>query len=163
MSTRIPSSLKWLIDKRARLAGEIEKTKKALETANQLVEELKNLEETLSAIDKTFELHNIRIDVNLIRSIDSKYVRLKLPHGSITDSIVTCLKIYGDINPVPKSEIVRFLIARHYSFDEKEEPYSQIARSVTKALNRMCRNGDIQRFHSLGASEEGLWKLKQHS
>jgi len=83
MSTRIPPSLKWLIDKRARLAGEIRKTKLAVERAHLIVNELKALEETLSALDKTFELHDIRIDVNLIKPVNSKYVRLSLPHGSL--------------------------------------------------------------------------------
>lgn len=57
MTPKIPSSLKWLIDKRARLQGEIQKTRASLATAKQLIEELSKLEADLVAIDHSLRLH----------------------------------------------------------------------------------------------------------
>lgn len=51
MAPKIPSSLKWLIDKCARLDAEIKKTRASLSSAKQLIEELSKLEDDLAAID----------------------------------------------------------------------------------------------------------------
>lgn len=74
MTPKIPSPLKWLIDKRVRLAGEIRKTRSALATAKQLIEELSKLEDDLAAIDRSLGLHEIQIQVDYIQPIRSHYV-----------------------------------------------------------------------------------------
>lgn len=161
MSTRIPPSLKWLIDKRARVSGEIEKTKKSLKTAHQLIDELKELEDTLSAIDKTFELHEIQIDKSLIRPINSKYLRLKIPYGGINNAIITCLKLYKSDFPVPKADILNFVIAKYYDYEVDAVPGKQIARCVHNGLNRLYHAGTIVRCHNPKSNDEGLWKLSK--
>lgn len=159
MSTRIPPSLKWLIDKRARISGEIEKTRKSLDRAHELINEMHDLEETLSAIDKTLSLHELQIDKTLIRPIKSHYVRLKIPYGGINHTILTCLKLYSDGPPVSKSAINNFVIARYYDPNEKSVPFKQIARSIHQSLNRLHADGKIKRFHNPSLNDEGLWKL----
>lgn len=106
MSTKIPSSLKWLIDKRARLDAEIEKTQSSNEKAKKLTKELASLKKSLLAIDKALEMHEISVDVNLIKSIKSHYKRIDLPHGELTRCILTCLRKYQGVQPVEKAEIV---------------------------------------------------------
>lgn len=161
MSTRIPPSLKWLIDKRARLEGEILKTKKSLNQAHKLIDELNNLNETLAAIDKTLELHEIKINVHYIQPIKSKYVRLKLPYGALTKGILICLRLYTtDGNPINKSEIIEFIIARYTEFDEPEINRGQIAISIKKTLQRLLKSGVVKRYHELDGSCDGRWSIQ---
>src|SRR5574340_341251 len=112
MTPKIPSSLKWLIDKRARLAGEIRKTRSALATAKQLIEELSKLEDDLAAIDRSLGLHEIQIQVDYIQPVRSRYVRIKLPRGELTKSILLCLRLREGV-PARMSEIGAFIEARH--------------------------------------------------
>ncbi len=122
MSNRIPPSLNWLIDKRARVSGEIEKTKRSLKQAQLLIAELEELEAKLKAIDTTLNLHDIQVDISLIKPITSSYYRLKIPYGELTKSILTCIKLYGTLSPVSKSTIVDFVITRHFDYDADDVP-----------------------------------------
>lgn len=160
MSTRIPSSLKWLIDKRARLHGEIIKTQNSIARAHLLIDELNNLNEALEAIDKTLELHEIKIDVTYIDPINTKYVRLDLPHGAITNAVLTCLRLNTDPNrPIAKSQIVEFLIARHSELEAPTIPKAQVSASVKDALRRLYRNGLIKRHHKPTGNNGGSWSV----
>lgn len=159
MTNRIPPSLAWLIDKRARIAGEIEKTRKSLIKAQKLIDELKELEKLLTAIDTTLELHDIKIDISLIEPIQSQSVRVKIPHGQLTRSILTCIKLYGDEVAVSKSTILDFVIARHYELGADEVSKSKIADSIHNRLKNLCNSGVITRCHSKDSNQEGLWKL----
>jgi len=161
MNKRIPPSLNWLIDKRARISGEIEKTKKSLKILRQLTKELKEVEANLSALDKAFELHEIQIDISLITPIKTKYSRLKIPHGEINKAVLTCLKLNSDSSSVPKNVIVDFLINQYYNSDQECIPYSEIGQSVSQALNRLYAKGLIQRLHDPNLNFEGHWKLKK--
>lgn len=159
MSIHIPPSLKWLIDKRARISGEINKTRKSLDRAHELINEMHDLEDTLSAIDKTLALHELQIDKTLIQPINSHYVRLKIPYGGINYGVLTCLKLYNEGSPVSKSTINSFIIAKYYNSDESGIPFKQIAISIHQALNRLHADGKIKRFHDPKLNGEGLWKL----
>ena len=161
MSNRIPPSLNWLIDKRARLAGEIARTKRSLENSNSLIKELESLEDTLLAIDKTLKLHDIQINVNFIKPIASKYVRIKLDHGQLSRSIIDCLRIYGEEGPVSKIQILEFIIARHYNFEEKNISYSKLTVSVKNGLQRLFYLGCITRHHNPSDNAVGLWSLSK--
>lgn len=59
MTGRLPPSLTWLIDKRARLDGEIKKMQGSVAHAKQLIQELSTIEEDLQAIDRALQLHTI--------------------------------------------------------------------------------------------------------
>jgi hypothetical protein len=81
MNARIPPSLKWLIDKHARISGKMEMTQKlplaqsvlaarlaaCLSDLNGLKAELADFQKDLSGIDRTMQLHDIRVNVELIR------------------------------------------------------------------------------------------------
>lgn len=70
MSSRIPPSLNWLINKRARLAGDITKAeKRANELYRLKLKEIEVLRRDLSIIDATIRLHEIQIDPKCIRPI----------------------------------------------------------------------------------------------
>lgn len=159
MANRIPPSLKWLIDKRARIAGEIAKTKRSLKTIQVLIKDLEDLEFKLQSIDATLELHDIKVDVDLIGNIETKHLRLNIPHGELTRSILTCIRIYGENGPVSKVRIVDFIIARHFDGNAEEITHAQIAKSVQIRLKCLHRAGRLNRHHSAITSEFGLWSL----
>ena len=93
MTNRISPSLNWLIDKPARIAGGIEKNRNTLCATKALIKELEDLEKKLTAVDTTLKLHDIKIDVNIIKSVKSKYYRLNIPHGELKKPILTCIKL----------------------------------------------------------------------
>jgi|WetSurMetagenome_2_1015567.scaffolds.fasta_scaffold25035_4 hypothetical protein len=159
MSTRIPSSLKWLIDTRARLDAEIQKTESSLAKAKDLIAELSSLKEKLAAIDQTLGLHEVKVDISLIQPIQSKYVRINLPHGELTRSILLCLRLHKDDRPVKMSEIVTFIASRHADLSAKKEQRVVLNRSVHNRLKLMARDGVIRRHHPLKSRYEGLWSL----
>lgn len=159
MSTKIPSSLKWLIDKRARLDAEIRKTEASLSKAKGLIEELSSLKESLSAIDRTLSLHEIIVDVSFIKPIQSKYVRVNLPHGELTRSILLCLRLHKDERPVTMSEIVSFIASRHADLSAKQDERVNLSRSVHYLLKNLARKGIIQRHHCPESNNEGVWSF----
>jgi alkyl hydroperoxide reductase subunit AhpF len=158
MSTRIPSSLVWLIDKRARLDAEIQKTEQSLLKVRELIKELSILKKDLLAIDKALELHEISVDVDLIKPKKSHYKRIDLPHGEITSSILACLRMGGG-QSVSKEEIIEFIVARHPNLMTTIGLHPYLSRSVYNSLKSLYRKGVIQRHHPQKTNSEGFWSL----
>jgi hypothetical protein len=159
MSTRIPSSLKWLIDKRARLDAEVQKTRASLANAKKLIKELSALEKDLSAIDMALRIHEIEVDPSLISPIKSHYHRINLPHGELTRCIFKCLRQHGPETPISKTEIVAFIEAEHPELINSVEVKTWLPRSVQYRLRCLYHQGAIKRHHKLGTNAEGLWSL----
>ena len=158
MSTRIPSSLVWLIDKRARLDAEIRKTQASIAKTKKLIDELSSLQESLLAIDKTLALHEINVDINLIEPVRSHYKRIDLPHGELTSSILACLRM-SESQPVSKKEILAFIVSRHPNLMTNIGINPWLSRSATNRLKSLSREGIIQRHHPQQTSSEGFWSL----
>ena len=90
---KLPTSLHWLIKKRGRIDGSIQKIESYLDKHRQVFEkyqELSNdlllLKETLASVDKTLELHEIQVDPQFIPTIHGRnhvtavsYTHLTLP------------------------------------------------------------------------------------
>lgn len=161
MANRIPSSLNWLIDKRARIAGEIEKTKRSLDKAQKLIDELKDLEIKLTAIDTALDLHTVKIDVSLIKPIASQYVRTKIPHGELTRSILNCIRTHQHNGPVSTQIILNYVITNHLDANFIIIPRNIVAKSVHNRIKNLCRNGTIDRCHDIKSNQYGLWKLSE--
>lgn len=158
MTPKIPSSLKWLIDKRARLDAEIQKTRKSLSSAKQLIDDLSKLEEDLAAIDRSLGLHEIHVQVENIQPIRSHYVRVKLPRGELTKSILLCFRLREGA-PVRMTEIVSFIEARHSELDASAGSRAVFHRSVHNRLKALYREGRLKRHHPPKCNTEGLWSL----
>jgi hypothetical protein len=90
MGTRIPPSLKWLIDKRRRLDHEFERLRRLPGDAKRL---LQQVEVSLAAIDQALKLHDIQVDVRNIRAVRSTPPKQHCqPRGELTATIVQALK-----------------------------------------------------------------------
>lgn len=155
---RLPSSLKWLIDRRARVAGEIEKIERLAAKCQRLLDEMRPLQDLLAAVDQTLGLHDIAVDVSLIPSIKSQDVRINLPHGELTRSILLCLQINAGV-PVSTDEIAAFIVARHADLECVASPAVALRRSVRYRLKNLCREGLVVPHHSLGGRQVGFWSL----
>lgn len=163
MSTRIPPSLKWLIDKRARLDAEIKKTDASLAKAKVLIKELAALKKDLKAIDHTLSLHEIQVDLALIQPVKTNHKRVDLPHGELTRCILECLRKNSGTRPVPKSEIDSFILSRHPHLASGHEQRVQLYQSIHSRLKNLAAEGVIQRHHNLVTCTEGLWSLPRIS
>ncbi len=157
MTNRIPPSLNWLIDKRARVSGEIAKTKKLMKKAEALIHDLEILEQKLKAIDSTLDLHEIKIDVNLINPIRSHELRLNLPYGQLSKSILTCIRLYEVNGPVSKNIIEKFIVDRYFEFDGENIKSGKIKRILNRTLNNLYHRGYLVRHHAGDSREIGSW------
>lgn len=161
---RLPPSLKWLIDRRGRVDGEIKKIKASLAICQTLSEALVPLEELLRSVDRTLALHEIKIDPDLIPSIRSQSVRINLPRGELGRAILLCLRL-NENSIVKSSDIAAFLIARYADLEAKPEVVSKLRKSIKNRLQALCREGVVKRLHNPVSSGDGLWELtrKPHS
>jgi hypothetical protein len=100
MPIKIPSSLKWLANKRARTAHNLELHKQRLEIINAEIVNLEpliqSLQADLDAIDRTISLHEIQLNPKKIPNIQSKPRQKGLAHGEITKHIFSYLKSQGE-------------------------------------------------------------------
>lgn len=160
MSTRIPSSLKWIIDKRARLDAEIQKTRVSIAEAKKLIKELSEIEKSLKAIDSALGLHEISVDIALISPLKSHYNRVNLPHGELTRLILMRLRQADGKEPVSKSDIIQFIKTKHPNLINELEVRTWLNHSVRYRLKSLCRDGLVQRHHDPSPTgAEGLWSL----
>jgi len=161
MTNRIPSSLNWLIDKRARLAGEIQRTKKTLLKVQHLVNKLKELETALEAIDKSLGLHEIQIDIQNIKPIKSHRFRSKFQHGEINNLVLSYLISKSGEDPISKSDILEYINLKHLEIDPEPLSYIQLSHCVKRSLNRLLRLNCISRCHHPITNQIGHWRVNE--
>lgn len=181
---RTPPSLKWLINKRARLLGEINKYENtrsermasaekavadathALNSARQRLaceqivrpKYLEALREDIKAIDNALALHDIQIDPEIIPQIRSQEAQKKLPHGVITRAIYEYFKVAGN-RPVSTTEIAMFVAVRN-NIETAGDIFQVFRTSVRYRLKNLCIEGKVERLHPPKTALEGRWKLK---
>lgn len=85
---RLPSSIDWLIKKRGRVDGSIQKieeylyrNKRVFEKYQQLTSELTLLRTTLASIDQTLRLHKLQIYPENIPTIHGRNPITDMRHG----------------------------------------------------------------------------------
>ncbi|WP_343741650.1 hypothetical protein [Herbaspirillum huttiense] len=167
---RLPHSLAWLISRRGRVAGDIQRIEKYFERHRRIFEkfrvlndELAQLKETLVSIDQTLSLHEVQIDPSNIPIIYSKKQRIQLPYGELTRLIYQRIRM-GNGAPVSSKEIVDFVI-QQYPFletnDAKEglKREDRVARRIHARLKTLCKAGKIERHHSKTSAQQGWWTL----
>lgn len=115
---RLPPSLNWLIDKRARIDGELQRTEKYLlknqrvfEKYLQMQREVPVLRNPLNSLDQILGLHEVQINPQLIPAIRGKACKHELPYDEITKSIFRRLQMADD-QPASSSEITEYLAQR---------------------------------------------------
>jgi len=124
MSTRIPSSLKWLIDKRARIAGKIKYQKKNLSQTEKVIEKLQG---HLDALDNTLELHDMKICGNEIQDIRYTSSKRLIPYGKMTRLIYEYLG--ASDTPKSTSEVADYVFKNANIKIESEKQYYHYRRA----------------------------------
>ncbi|WP_212786543.1 hypothetical protein [Ferrigenium kumadai] len=182
--TRTPPSLNWLINKRARLLGEINKLQKSLperlekaqlevaqaeirlaQAKEQLAYEktveariIQALHADLQAIDTTIGMHEILINPASIPPIRSHSTKRILPYGEITRCVFDCLKYAGG-GPLSTLEIAAF-IASNNDLELSGESFRTLGDCVRHRLKNLRAKGKVERVNETkGPNKEGLWAL----
>lgn len=181
---KTPPSLKWLIKKRARLHGELNalieslpRQQKILEDNIRLVEKtlrtidysirmqresckkIPELKKQIDALDIILGIHEVKIDISLIKPTPSltKGLKGQVPHGGLTKTILQCLSEAPNATK-GTSEIATY-IAVKYGLNADAHNLAELKRYTRKRLNALCRDNRVKRTHSLVTSEEGRWML----
>jgi hypothetical protein len=183
---RIPSSLKWLLTRRARLMGDkrkltarlpgvIAKIELELMQAQQRLESctrrlmiakqhgaarIKLIEHDLATIDNTIRLHDIgiAIDPELLRPIKTQEKGRVFSHGELTRSILQALK-YADGSTLTTTEIA-LIVAQNSGLEFSTEDLQGLRLSVRYRLKNLALTGDVQRMPTAKTSRDGRWAEK---
>lgn len=171
MSWRTPSSLKWLIIKRSRLSGELERLLPKLDALRAEFEQMEatmnGLRDQLAALDQTFLLHDIQIDPRGIEPvIPHRHPRL-FPNGHMGRHIRHILAERGSGEWTTTPEIAR-KIMEHLGMSESdgaEGVYRSIRRAVRNRLQSLMQAGEVER--AIGATtnkdapgeDQSRWRL----
>ncbi len=155
---RLPSSLKWLVDRRARVAGEIKKIEQLLARCQKLTNELSQLKGLLASLDETLGLHDIKIDPDNIKPIRSHEVRINLPHGELIRSVLTCLRL-NEGSPVSTDDIAAFVAARYADLNAEPVDFIKLRTSVRYCLKNQCKTGLVRRHHQGKIFKKGWWSI----
>ncbi|MDO9422454.1 MAG: hypothetical protein Q7T66_17470 [Herminiimonas sp.] len=162
---KLPTSLNWLINRRGRIDGSIQKIeryldkhRRAFEKFQELSNELSFLKETLVSIDTTMRLHKLQIDPQNIPTINGKNYLTDLPRGEITLLIYERVKMGGG-EPVCSKEIVEHILAYRKATGASPIPSISLSLMVSRRMNGLCRKGRLVRHHPQKTGTHGLWTL----
>lgn len=178
-----PSSLKWLIDRRARLSGEIEKVRRqqsAFEAEasaaikglqvdlskakqNRAIKQsaydchLQSLQAMLAAMDMVIQQHEVPVDPALIRAIREHENPAIGKRGHVTRLIFQCLRS-SDGNPKTTTEIASYVASR-LTQSRLIDDFAQFKYQIRKRLGHLVWEGRMDRVHAAQTSVEGRWRL----
>jgi hypothetical protein len=167
MTWKTPSSLKWLIVRRSRLSGMLEKLEPkhtALKEQFELIDARVNkLRQQLSALDQTFQLHEIQIDPTGLRPVVPHDHRRLVPHGQMSRQIRSILINRHDW--VSTAEIAQRII-HQLNAKVNDDAYAYVHIAVRRRLRGMLREGQVQRIQGTpkgrcyDGSNQSLWRLR---
>lgn len=179
MTVRIPSSLKWLVNRHARLITEIKRSEKQLLIRDELHQQLlwdnrraeevsavnlqcrkahlKQLKSDLKIIDSTLLIHDIPINPEFITPINTQTSVRLFKFGDITRLIFRCLK-YASGEYRSTSEIAAFVIT-HLERNVSTEEHKFIRLSVAKRLKKLRTEGKILEVPQAKSVFDKRWKL----
>lgn len=158
MSTRIPSSLKWLIDKRARLDGEIKKAQASIEAAQRLIVEISIIQKDLAAIDRALGMHEIEVDPECIKSVVSRTNELIVPYGQLTHTLLLCLRLSNGESQ--STDAITLFVAEQFSnLHIITSSQSQLRNSVYYRLKNLAADKVIIRHPPIRGIKGQRWAL----
>lgn len=158
MQTRTPSSLKWLVDKRARLVQEIRRTEiEAGSIGLELEKRCDALRRDLAALDRVLSLHEIAIDPESIPPINGQRGRRTFPHSYLTRNIITCLRLANG-SWCSTLEIALF-VATTANLDIESAGFSEVRISTRYRLKNLHAAGRVIRRHEGRRNTENYWSL----
>lgn len=161
METRTPSSLKWLVEKRARLAGHIAQIQRRADAARQRAADLDSSVEAtrrdLEALDRILGLHDLCVPPEVIRPVRMSSEGPLLQRGHISRNVLACLrKAAGEWRST--TEVLLFVGSQGKAVDGNVQ-YAELRLRVRKCLQAHCSAGRVIRRNSPSTNVEGYWAL----
>ncbi|MFO1322963.1 MAG: hypothetical protein U1F15_02765 [Burkholderiales bacterium] len=155
---RTPAALRWMLNQRMYLHGEIVKLEKLVADAPA---RLATLRAKLSAVDETIRLHDLHVDLGQLPPRQRKTaIRVALPYGALAKTIWATLRKNGN-QPLKTSRFTQALIVA-YEVPVDKETMHALRQMMTSALNGMVRKGHLRRLHSGVGPGEGIWALTEY-
>lgn len=164
MSIRTPPSLVWLIKKRARLNGKIQKASKAIERLEKLESDRANWQADLIAIDRALAMHDIQVDVECIPSVAPIEKRI-LAYGEVSRALLRFLRESGG-QPLSTDTLAMMLmecgaVPKKSTEDPiaSEITYRRFRESVHNRLKNLAKDNEIERAPCEKGSRVTRWLL----
>jgi hypothetical protein len=183
MGIRTPPSLKWLIDKKSRLLGELAKLDRrrpallskhaanvldakqklleaetTYEVHSKRLERLeKRIKEDIEAIAHAMTLHDVQIDQDLIPARASQEAHRPHHYGSLTRAIYRVLKVANGA-PISATDVALEL-EREQRTELTSAEFSDLRGRVRHRLKALCAQGKVHRLHEAKTQLEGRWIL----
>lgn len=180
---RIPSSLKWLLTRRARLLGlqhqierkvpiKIDEIRKQLADARNQVcfldgqlriaehtlqKRLEDVAADLSAVDRTIQQYNPEIDPSGTRPIRTQESGMVLRYGQMRRSILEAFKVSIDQDVTTTELAVQVLIQAGIEMPHAEFP--EFRHRIRNRLKVLVREGIVISLRRGRNSLDGLWRL----
>jgi hypothetical protein len=183
MTVRIPSSLKWLVNRHARLVTEIKRSERQLLLREELHQQLlwdnsraveastinlqcrkahlNQLKADLNIIDSTLLIHDIPINPALIAPINTQTSARMFRYGNITSLIFSCLK-YANCEYRSTSEITAFVVT-HLERAISVEEQKFMRDAVGKRLRKLRADGKVMEVPQAKTIFDKRWKLSNWS
>ena len=146
MSNRIPSSLKWLVDKRRRIHSEIIHIEHKLGILLKSEQtRITKLQEDLEAVDKTIKLHEIIVNPEKISPIRIYKKKEGFRYGEITRLIYEILSKYTQ-RGLSTTQIVELIISKkNFNINERSE-YEDLYQRVRYRLKNLYNDRKINKL-----------------
>lgn len=167
MAWRTPSSLKWLIVKRARLSGrllQLEAERDQLQNQlNGLNVRTEKIRDQLTALDQIFDLHEVEVNPESITPIKPHRRSRLLPHGQLSRAVLRELRMHGRWGTT--TEILALVVPHLGHVDTVE--YEHIRYAIRQRLSALARKGILERDLGISAGghhdgrTEARWRLVQ--
>jgi hypothetical protein len=178
---KIPAALKWLLDRRARLLGEIKKVNKRFDIREALLKDEQavlekrlatvrsrlarvqalrlhvpaQLQLKLNAIDQAIHQHNAMVDVELVTPRTSQDNAWYLPHGAMSRYILRALR-EAQGQALTTDEIAIF-VATEGGLTLIPDQYSHFKIAVRSRMRSMRIAGLLQRVSVGKNTIESRW------
>ncbi len=179
---RTPSSLKWLLDKRSRLMGDLQKLKKSYPQTMRTLREriskaeqelmlakeqydyqrsvtpaqMRMLEADLEAIDRSLSLHAIQINPELLEPLHGQEAIRITSYGAVTRNIHKCLRIANG-KPLLTTQIAIY-VAKQCEVNLTERQFPEFKESVRCRLKGLAYKGKVTRLPTPKGGE-GKWVM----
>ena len=147
---KTPPSLKWLIDKRIRLAGKVldaGKRSGALHADLELLRsEMEEAIHRLQAVDTTMGLHEIQIEPTELKTIRPRRNTALLPYGQLSRILLSQLRRRNDW---VSTHDLAISVVDHLTETGQPTDFVYVMFVVRNRLNGMCRRGSVIRHLKL--------------
>lgn len=159
--TKVPSSLLWLVRRRARILGLIEANERELARLTRISDRLTSLVRDLKALDRVIEQHDIPIDPSAIRPTrvygdEKPRIKKWFKHGEFSRLLLASLRDSGEKGVTTKQLVqLTFAWVRERFPDERFDRYDEkrmidLVRYRLKSMSRIGRVARVKPSNSSG-------------